>query len=256
MKKNYASVLAAVTLVAGMAVAMPAGAETAAPSSATSHEQGKGLGMWVGMHKGMRAMKPLFRGSVTAVNGTTLTVTSTDPKTSLVTTYTVDAASAKVTKAGAASTTSAIAVGDTIMVQGTLSGTTITAKVIIDGIPTHPNDGEKVPAITGNGQPIVAGKITAISGSTITITNQSNVTYTIDARNAKFVKPGVTTATIANLAVGETVVVQGTVNNTSITATTVIDQNKPASTSGTEQKEGGRGFFGSLGGFFAHLFGF
>ena len=83
------------------------------------------------------------------------------PVTTTATTYTVDASSATVTKNGAASTVSAIAVGDTVMVQGTVSGTNVTAKTIRDGV------GQGQPAIQGNGQPVVAGTVTAINGNSV-----------------------------------------------------------------------------------------
>ena len=75
-------------------------------------------------------------GTVSAVNGTTLTVTSKGfGKSPTATTYTVDASSATVTKSGTASSVSVIAVGDTVMVRGTVSGTSVTAKTIMDGMP-------------------------------------------------------------------------------------------------------------------------
>ena len=75
-------------------------------------------------------------GTVSAVSGTTLTVTgrvmpkSTTPAPN----YTVDASSATVRKDNTASNVSAIAVGDTVRVQGTRTGTNIVAKIIIDGV--------------------------------------------------------------------------------------------------------------------------
>ncbi len=91
------------------------------------------------MGKGGRGMGgPGIGGTVTAVSGTTLTVASTDPKTSATVTYTVDASAAKVMKAAAgahpaASTISSVAVGDTVHVMGPVSGTTVTAKMVMDG---------------------------------------------------------------------------------------------------------------------------
>ena len=57
----------------------------------------------------------------------------------------------------------------------------------------------------------------------MTVTNKSNVTYTVDATNAKIVQ-GQNTIAVSNVAVGDSVVVQGTVNGNSITASSVIDQ--------------------------------
>ena len=105
--------------------------------------------------------------------------------------------------------------------------------------------------ITGNGQPVIAGTISAVSGDTLTVTNKSNVTYTVDATNAKIVQ-GQTTIAVSNLAVGDSVVVQGTVNGNSVTASSVIDQK--VSTTGTTTQP--RGFFGMIGSFFSHIFGF
>ena len=116
-----------------------------------------------------------------------------------------------------------------------------------------------VSPIQGNGEPIVGGSITAVSGTTLTITNTSNVTYTIDASNAKIIKNG-TSTTISNVATGDNVIVQGTVNGTSITASSVIDQGAKATGNATSTSSGhgpsGSGFFGAIGSFFKHLFGF
>ena len=144
-----------------------------------------------------------INGTVASISGTTLTVTSkAKPNGGTAITYTVNASSATVTKNGVSSSVSSIAVGDTVRVKGTVSGTNVTAKTIMDGV------GQQQPEIQGNGQPVVAGKVTTISGNTITITNSSNVTYTIDATNSKFVVSGITTSTISNVAVGDSVVVQ------------------------------------------------
>jgi hypothetical protein len=87
------------------------------------------------------------------------------------------------------------------------------------------------------------------------------VTYTVDASSATIVKGNVTSS-IANVATGDSVVVQGTVNGTSITASSVIDQGAKgqdaSSTSGTSVAHGNfvSGIFGAIGGFFSHIFGF
>ena len=192
-------------------------------------------------------------GKVASINGTTITVTgkSRANGAAVTTTYTVNASSATIIKNGATATVSAISVGDTIIVQGTISGTNVAAKTIRDGNALTP--------VQGNGQPVVAGKITAISGAMITISNISDVTYTIDATNAKFVVKDVTTPTISNVAVGDNVIAQGTVNGNSVTASTIIDQ-KVAANSNTEKSKPKMGIVGGMvngiGNFFKHLFGF
>jgi hypothetical protein len=199
-------------------------------------------------------------GTVTAVNGTTITVTSkAGPNGTAGATYTVDAANATVMKNGATSSVSNIAVGDTVMVAGTVNGTSITATSIRDGVGQR-QPGTRTPAqspIQGNGEPVVGGTITAVNGTTITVTNKSNVTYTIDASAATVVKGNVTSS-IANVATGDNVLVQGTVNGTSVTASSVIDQGAPNSASAAHQGSGGfsGGIFNAIGGFFHKLFGF
>lgn len=224
-------------------------------------------------------------GTVSAVNGTTLTVnsramikprpmgaSSTNEGEGAVSVaaavYTVNASGAKVYKNGATSTVANIAVGDMVIVQGTVSGSNVTATVVRDGVGMGGAKGWgrgatstlKTLPIKGNGQPVVGGNVTAISGTTLTVTNASNVTYAIDVSGATIVKNGVA-STVSSVAIGDSVVVQGTVNGTSVAASSVIDQgvkNQNASSSSEGGKGGGfgSGIFGAIGGFFAHLFGF
>ncbi|MFI5205433.1 MAG: DUF5666 domain-containing protein, partial [Candidatus Paceibacterales bacterium] len=191
-----------------------------------------------GMHGGMMRgrMIPGVFGKVTAVNGTSITITGrTKPNdTATATTYTVDASNATVTKNGSSSSVSNIAVGDTLMVQGTVTGTNIVATTIRDGMPImKPNAN---PIIQGNGQPVVAGAVTTISGNTLTITNKSNITYTVDATNAKIIIGGAM-GTLSSISIGDNVVVQGTVQGTSITASSVIDQKRIPENSQTGNPE-------------------
>ena len=265
-KTSLAALALGSVALGSVALAGTALAASITPPPGVQSEQGEGMRAGIGGF-----MRPVVVGTVSTMNGTTLTVSAksfqrpatpgTAP-TALATTYTVDASAATVTKAGAASTVSAIAVGDTVMIQGTVTGTNVVATKINDGVMGRGAFGQKpsgtkpvTPAITGNGQPVVGGKVTAVSGSTVTITNASNVTYTIDATNATVTKGGVPAATLSNVVVGDTLVVQGTVNGTSVTASSVIDQGAaPSATSGSPAAH--RGILSSIGGFFAHLFGF
>ncbi|HTY39965.1 MAG TPA: DUF5666 domain-containing protein [Candidatus Paceibacterota bacterium] len=213
-------------------------------------------------------------GTVASVNGNTLTVngqsgwqgSTSTPSTQ--TTYTIDATNAKVMKNGTSSTVADIAVGDTVMVQGAVSGTNVTATLIRDGKggPMGGRGGANPmvsTTIQGNGEPIVGGSVTAVNGSTLTVTNKSNVTYTVDVSNAKFEKSG-KTAALSDVAVGDNVLVQGTVNGTNITASSVIDsgaapsgnaQTNPSGNQPAPHRGGIMGFFGGIGQFFSHLFG-
>jgi hypothetical protein len=198
-------------------------------------------------------------GTVTAVSGDTITVSSKGfGQNTTTTTYTINASGATVMKDNAASSVSAIAVGDTIMAQGTVSGTTVTATKINDGMMMRgmpgSNGGASMPGNIpqGNGQPIIGGTVTAVSGDTVTITNKGTTPYTIDVTNAKITKNG-TTASASNIAVGDNVVAQGTINGTSVTAVTLTDSmNTTSGTSSTAHK----GILGAIGGFFSKLFGF
>lgn len=191
-------------------------------------------------------------GTVTAVNGTTITVSSKniDKKADaqVTTTYTVNASGAIVDKDRAASTVSAIKVGDNVMIEGKIDGTSVIATRVHIGVLAKGGTPGTMPE--GNGQPIIGGTVTAVSGNTITITNKSNVTYTIDASNAKITKSG-TAATVANVAVGDSIVAQGTINGNTVVAANIVDSG--AMKANAQAKVG---LFGKIGGFFARLFGF
>lgn len=218
-------------------------------------------------HMGNRP--PGVFGSVTAVSGGTLTVTSKgvgqDAQT---TTYTVDATNATVTKNGQSSAVSAIAVGDTIMAQGTVSGTTVTATTIHDGAPQnfgrHGKKSQGTDATTasalpqGNGQPVIGGTVAAISGNSVTVTNKSNVTYVVDVSSATVTKDNASSS-VSNIAIGDTVIIQGAVNGSAITASSVIDHGAVQTGSATSDASHlgfMGGIFAPLGGIFHRIFGF
>ncbi len=223
-----------------------------------------------GTMMGRGTMRPGVIGTVSAVSGNTITVSGrTGFGTSTpVTTFTIDASKATVMKNNATGSIANIAIGDTLYVQGTVSGSNVIATMIRDGVmmrgqrPTggdnggkgESSTGQQVPSIGGNGQPVVAGTISSISGSVLSVTNKSKVSYTVDASNAK-IYSGTNSAatTISTLKVGDTVVIQGSVSGSAVTASSVIDQTIAAGTSG---KSDHPGFFGSIGKFFMNIFGF
>jgi hypothetical protein len=302
MKKiNIVSTAAALAMIASVAMIVPAFAQTSAVVSVAPVTVGGGGAVHPWPARPM-AMAGIF-GTVSAMNGTTLTVVAGSMRmrpmperpgtvasgtpgsmmgSMATTTYTVDASNATIYKGTATTTIESVAVGDTVVVQGKTTGTNIVATIIRDGAvmpnpggpmkPVMPGYGEghgmnssstSAPVIQGNGEPVVGGSVTAILGTTLTVTNPSNVTYTISAGSATIVKNGTSTA-FSNIVVGDNVVVQGVVNGTSITASSVIDQGmKGAGASGTSTvginvgaKMGFGGIFGAIGGFFQHLFGF
>lgn len=95
------------------------------------------------------------------------------------------------------------------------------------------------------------GSVSVVSTSTLTVTS-SNITYTVDVTTAKILQANNASSTISNITVGDKVLVQGTVNGTSITASSVIDQNQ----SNPASKNKVQGFFKSIGSFFSKWFRF
>ena len=170
-------------------------------------------------HGGMGARAPGIFGTVSAINGDTLTVASKGfGQKATSTTYAVDATNATVTKNGNTSSFSAVAVGDTVSVQGTVSGTNVTATTIRDGM-------------MGRGMcqtPGVSGTVASASGNTLTVTSKKDpkgsagTTYTVDATNATVTKNGANSS-VSNVAIGDTIMVQGTISGTNVTATTIRD---------------------------------
>lgn len=110
----------------------------------------------------------------------------------------------------------------------------------------------------GNGEPVVGGSVTAIGSSTLTITNKAGATYTVDTSDATVHKKGDATSGTSSINVGDNVIVQGAVNGTSVTASSVIDQGDNSRGGGAMGSVGlGIGaFFGGIGNFFHRLFGF
>ena len=221
MKTKYLSLLVLAGVLA-VSVANTASADTGL--RAQSHrDENRGYAIGKQMHQ-----NNAVSGIVTAVSGNTLTVSSqTHPRgkesnSTASTVYTVDATNATVNKNNATSSVSSIAVGDRVVVFGTISGTSVKAVTIKDGMAKSERDNGSMP-IMANGQPIIAGKITNISGSVLTITNRGSVTYTVDASNAKIFMNRATT-TIASLVVNDNVLIQGTVNGNSVIASSVISK--------------------------------
>lgn len=116
-------------IILGCLVAIGAGAGVSAIASAHSQGQGPGpaQGKMMGMHRG-----PGVNGTVSSVSGNTITITDRKG-----TSYTVVADNATISKLSTVSV-SDIHVGDSIGVQGTVNGTTVTATHIMDGFFTPP----------------------------------------------------------------------------------------------------------------------
>lgn len=247
------------SVTASVGLKTPVISVNAHDSIASEPSEGKNMHMGDDMRNGMRA---IF-GTVSAVNGSTITVSSKsmvkDSSTiPVTTTYTVNTTSSTVVdKNTATSAVSAITVGDTVMIEGTVTGTTVTATKIHDGIMAKGvvkkmDNKDEISVLEGNGQPIIGGTVTAVSGNTVTITNKSNVAYTVDVTNAKITKSG-TVAAASNIAVGDELIAQGTINGNSVAAVNVVDSAKISS---NVNGKGHSGFLGAIGSFFSRIFGF
>ncbi|MEK7063718.1 MAG: hypothetical protein AAB955_03455 [Patescibacteria group bacterium] len=127
-----AAVMLAGGAYAGYATLASADTDAAKPAMGEMRKHFGGPGAPDGMHgKGHGVM-----GTVSAINGSTITVTNLDG-----TSYTVEAGAATVQKMATGSLAD-VTVGDRIGVHGTVSGTTVTAEHIMDDLPERPQKPE------------------------------------------------------------------------------------------------------------------
>jgi preprotein translocase subunit YajC len=131
---------------------------------------------FVGKHDFRNMVKPAAAGKVTAINGSSISITTKENKT-----VTVDAS---------ATSYADIKLGDLIMVEGTVNGDSVKATSIHDvgAIPERPQG--------------LVGKVTAIDGNTITLSHPDGQVITVDASAI-----GVT-----NVKVGDRIAVEGKVS--------------------------------------------
>jgi hypothetical protein len=169
---------------------------------------------------------PAAAGTVTAVSSNTITVT--DKRTG--TSYIVDGSSATIDKftppaSGTKPTTkptptvitlSQIAVGDNVTIEGTVNGSNIVATKITDGMMFMGAGMGR-----GSGSRGAMGTVSAVNGSTITLTSKNGTTYTVDAGSATVKK--VVDSSVSSIAVGDTLMVNGSTSGTSITANNIVD---------------------------------
>ena len=183
---------------------------------------GQGRGDMDGHDQNDQSMKkPGVMGTVTAISGNTITISGMNG-----TSYTINASNAKLTKGfGNDATTitlSSIAVGDRVGAQGTLSGNSLTATTVIDF-----GTGMGLGQMMGNDKTHIVGKVTAVSGNTVTISARNQI-YTIDATNAKITEgfgTAATTISVGAIAVGDQVSATSgtTISGTTFAATSISD---------------------------------
>jgi hypothetical protein len=137
--KHIVALTALSVVGAGAGVGALASAQTATDASgaaAAAQQTNEHRGM-PGERGGRHGHGQGAHGTVSAISGTTLTITREDG-----TTYTVEAANAKVSKVVEVSV-SDIKVGDRVDAHGSISGTTVTADHIMTGLPEKPADAPK-----------------------------------------------------------------------------------------------------------------
>jgi len=221
---------------------------TTSTFAANSNNKMKGYGYGHNNKEWSQNKNPRIVGVVSAIDGTTITITknmeSGTDSTKTTTQYTIDASRATIKKISTPSNISDatmsnvsvadIKIGDTLMVQGTINGTTIAATTVTDGVLN------KMGMVKN---PMIVGTVSAINGTTITVTknngfrNMTNSTlspiiYTVDASGAvlnKFTpvsqgqKPTPTLILISDIKVGDTLIIKGTISGTDIIAKTITD---------------------------------
>ena len=152
-------------------------------------------------------------GTVTSISGAVITVTAKKNVT-----YTIDTTSAKFVGGmmGDSLTLSNILTGDRINARGALTGTNLAATSISD--------------MSYIARTVFSGKVTAVSGSTITLVKNKNVTYTVSVGSATLKKgfgKNAKTISASSVAVGDRLTVVGSLTGTDVTATSGTDAGTP-----------------------------
>ena len=187
MKNKHALVITSTIIAGSLLLAATAFAQSPMGGADASAGTGSGTGVaaranWQGGGRGPGGMgmmgtttgnrPPGVFGTVDSINGSMLTVTSgfggrAGGAASTTTVYSVDASVATVMKENATSSLSDIAVGDRVMVAGKISGTSVAATSIRDGVPQHGPGGRaggNGSGKAGENQPASGGFFGAIGG--------------------------------------------------------------------------------------------
>lgn len=157
---------------------------------------------------------PHVNGTITAISGATITITENANRGGG--SYTIDASGAAFTKAGATATISDFAVGENVWAIGTVSGDSVVATKVSDA----PGMSRGFGFGHGRGHGVM-GTVSSVNGTTITVNGKNGGSYTVDAGNTTVHK--MVTTTVSDIAVGDTIGVQGEVSGTTISATTIMD---------------------------------
>lgn len=157
---------------------------------------------------------PGVLGTVSAVSGNQITIAAKNK-----TTYTVDTTAAKIFKnRNTLISTADIKIGDTVMAQGTVSGTTVAATTVFDGKPVAGKKGQ-------GAFPGVMGTVNNVASGTFSVTAKNGSVYSVTTTNATKIMKGSssTTALLSDIVNGDTVMVRGQVNGQTVTAEEIFD---------------------------------
>lgn len=184
-------------LASGLVIISLVVSATAFASTTYTTKEGERIGAHIGLIKNK---VPAVSGTVSAINGNNITLTAKDGSI-----YTIDATNAKITKNNSVTQISNVAIGDKLLVIGSLSGTNVAATDIIDGV-------FKQAGLFKSNH--FNGTIETIGNSSFTIDSnghkQKNETETINIDSkTTFTKNG-QVASLSDLTISQRVVVTGT----------------------------------------------
>jgi len=141
---------------------------------------------------------PSTGGVVTTVSGNMITVTGRDNATHAITV----SSSTRYLKAGQTASLADITTGTSIMAEGSLSGTTLSAQLVTIQVP-H-----------------LGGQVTAVNGTSFTVKGRDGVSDTVNIdNNTTYVNADGTTATLASVKVGVNINAEGTLSSDGKTLT-------------------------------------
>jgi len=205
-----------VTTGAAMALGLALGGGAVAGAASSPAYSSSGPPAHAGMPTGAT---PAAQGTVKSVGTDTFTLTTRSD-----TTVTVNVTSATTYRdPGVGSPSFAtIAVGQKVAVVGTDTSDVIAATSMMVGNPPAGGNGGKGGRGMGRNPPTAQGTVKSVGTNTFTLTTRSNTTVTVNVTSTtSYRDAGVTSASLANVTIGEMVTVFGTDSSNVVTATSV-----------------------------------
>ena len=146
-----------------------------------------------------------FVGTVTNINGNTISINANNGNN-----YFVNISNASITDASNVNIgLSGVSINDTISINGSISGNIITATSIVDQSSFNSN---------------FVGRVTDISGNTITLNANNGTIYFVNIDNTAFTNSNNATVGLSDVSINDTISVNGHASGIFITATSVMDE--------------------------------